>query len=112
MSSLLGVAGRELIIPTLVFVFGADIKIAGTVSITISLPTAAVGIARYATRGAYHSRADLGSLVAPMGLGSILGALLGGALVPYAPAGLLKIGLGAILVVSAVRIFRHANPRD
>ena len=29
-SSMLGVAGGELLIPSLVFIFGADIKIAGT----------------------------------------------------------------------------------
>lgn len=108
-SSLLGVAGGELIIPTLVFVFGADIKLAGTASVLISLPTVAIGILRYGTRGAYQSKADLFSLIVPMGFGSILGALLGGILVPHAPSGLLKIGLGVILVVSAVRIFRHVR---
>src|SRR5918994_7091825 len=43
-SSLLGVAGGEIIIPTLVFAFGAGIKTAGTASLLISLPTVAVGI--------------------------------------------------------------------
>jgi hypothetical protein len=38
-SSLLGVAGGEVIIPTLVFAYGADIKTAGTTSLLISLPT-------------------------------------------------------------------------
>ena len=47
-SSLLGVAGGEVIIPTLIFAYGADIKTAGTASLLISLPTVAVGIARYA----------------------------------------------------------------
>jgi uncharacterized protein len=42
-SSLLGVAGGELIIPTLVFAFGVGIKTAGTASLLISLPTVAVG---------------------------------------------------------------------
>lgn len=41
-----------------------------------------------------------------MGVGSVLGAFLGGFLVPYVPAGVLKVGLGVILIVSAVRIFR------
>src|SRR5215218_772724 len=43
-SSLLGVAGGELIIPTLVFAFGAGIKTAGTASLLISLPIVAVGV--------------------------------------------------------------------
>jgi uncharacterized protein len=36
-SSILGVAGGELLIPTMMFIFGADIKTAGTASIVISL---------------------------------------------------------------------------
>src|ERR671910_1079017 len=40
-SSVLGVAGGELIIPTLVFALGAGIKTAGTASLLISLPTVA-----------------------------------------------------------------------
>jgi len=58
-SSLLGVAGGELIIPTLVFGFGADIKTAGTASLLISLPTVAVGLVRYANRGAFAEREAL-----------------------------------------------------
>jgi uncharacterized membrane protein YfcA len=105
-SSLLGVAGGELIIPTLVFLFGADIKLAGTASVLVSLPTVLVGLGRYVRLGAFEERSDLGTLVLPMGVGSILGAFLGGILVPYVPAGALKIGLGVILIGSAVRIFR------
>lgn len=107
-SSLLGVAGGELIIPSLVFAFGVDIVLAGTCSVLISLPTVLVGIARYAGRGAYVRR-DLAVLVAPMGVGSIAGALAGGLLVPYLPTQALKLVLGAILIVSAVRIFHHAR---
>lgn len=46
-SSMLGVAGGELIIPTLVFAFGADIKTAGTASLLVSVPTVIVGLIRY-----------------------------------------------------------------
>ena len=35
-SSILGVAGGELLVPTMMFIFGADIKTAGTASIVIS----------------------------------------------------------------------------
>jgi len=106
-SSLLGVAGGELIIPTLVFAFGADIKTAGTASLLISLPTVCVGILRYASQGAYAERRALTQIVAPMGIGSVIGALIGGLLVGTIPAFLLKIGLGIILIISAVRTFRH-----
>jgi len=107
-SSLLGVAGGELIIPSLVFAFGADIVLAGTCSVLVSLPTVMVGIARYAGRRAY-ARRDLAVLVVPMGVGSIAGALLGGLLVPYLPTPALKLLLGAILIVSAIRIFHHTR---
>lgn len=109
-SSLLGVAGGELIIPTLVFAFGADIKFAGTASLLVSLPTVIVGIARYAGRGAYKSRSALTGTVAPMGVGSVIGALIGGALIGFIPAGALKTGLGVIVIASVLSIFRHAKP--
>ncbi len=108
-SSLLGVAGGEIIIPTLVFVFGLDIKLAGTASVMISLPTVAVGCLRYLRKGSYEDRGDIRSLVLPMGLGSIVGALAGGLLLPYTPAGAIKLGLGVILILSAIKIFRHSK---
>ena len=106
-SSLLGVAGGELIIPTLVFAFGAEIKTAGTASVLISLPTVCVGLLRYCSQGAYRARLALTQTVAPMGVGSIIGAVLGGLLVGTIPASLLKMGLGIILILSALRTFRH-----
>ena len=105
-SSLLGVAGGEVIIPTLVLAFGADIKTAGTMSLLISFPTVAVGIALYARHGRYEPTA-IAETVAPMGLGSILGAAIGGLLVGSVPATVLKVGLGIILIVSAWRTFRR-----
>jgi len=108
-SSLLGVAGGEVIIPTLVFVFGADIKTAGTASLLISLPTVLVGVVRYALAGAFVDRSVLKQTVVPMGAGSVVGAVAGGLLVGLFPAAALKIGLGVILIISAFRMFRHAR---
>ena len=105
-SSLLGVAGGELIIPTLVFAFGAGIKTAGTASLLISLPTVAVSVLRHRRLGSFADRADLTRTVAPMGVGSVVGAVVGGFLVGVVPAAALKLVLGIILIVSAVRIFR------
>lgn len=107
-SSLLGVAGGEVIIPTLVFAYGADIKTAGTASLLISLPTVAVGIARYARRRVYD-RSALAETVAPMGLGSVIGAVIGGLLAGSVPAAILKVGLGIVLLVSAWGTFRRPH---
>jgi uncharacterized protein len=104
-SSLLGVAGGELIIPTLVFAFGAGIKTAGTASLLISLPTVAVGVIRHRRLGSFANRSDLTQTVAPMGAGSVVGAVVGGFCVGLVPAAVLKLVLGVILIVSAVRIF-------
>src|SRR5215210_2485159 len=106
-SSLLGVAGGELIIPTLVFAFGAGIKTAGTASLLISLPTVVVGLVRYTSRGALRERQPLTETVAPMAIGSIVGAVVGGLLVGTIPPQLLKLALGIILLISAWRTFRH-----
>lgn len=108
-SSLLGVAGGELIIPTLVFAFGLDIATAGTASTLVSLPTVGIGLARYAATGAFRERGDLIGTVAPMGIGSVVGAVAGGLLLGVIPPAALKVGLGVILNVSALRMARHAR---
>jgi uncharacterized membrane protein YfcA len=46
-ASPLGVTGDEFLIPTLVLPFGADIKLAGSLSLAVSLSTMLVGLTRY-----------------------------------------------------------------
>lgn len=106
-SSLLGVAGGEVIIPTLILAYGLDVKTAGTASLFISLPTIVTGLFRYQRQGAFAERQALRKTVAPMGVGSVIGAALGGLLVGIVPAAWLKTGLGIILIISAYRIFGH-----
>lgn len=108
-SSLLGVAGGEIIIPTLVFAFGADIKSAGTASLLVSLPTVLVGVLKYNSRGAFAKREVFGQMVIPMGIGSVVGAVVGGLLVGAVSASALKVGLGIILNISAWRVFRSKH---
>jgi uncharacterized protein len=104
-SSLLGVAGGELIIPTLILIFGVEIKLAGTAALLISLPTMIVGIARHRRNGGFAEPADLRLTVVPMGIGSILGAVAGGVAVGLVSAAALKLILGFILIASAIKIF-------
>jgi len=110
-SSMLGVAGGELIIPTLIFAYGAEIKVAGSASLLISLPTVLMGVLHYLGQGAYQERRDLQETIAPMGAGSVVGAITGGVLVGIVPSAILKIGLGIILIWSASRIFASGPPR-
>lgn len=108
-SSLLGVAGGEVIIPTLIFAFGADIKTAGTASLLVSLPTVFVGLVNYASRGAFSDRSSLNNTVVPMGVGSVIGAFSGGLLVGLIPPPVLKFTLGIILNISAFRVFHKRH---
>lgn len=103
-SSLLGVAGGELILPSLIFVFGVDAKTAGSASLFISIPTMIMGLARYAVQGGIEQRSDLVETVLPMSLGSAIGATIGGLLVGLVPSVWLKILLGIILLGSAALI--------
>ena len=108
-SSLLGVAGGELIIPILIFLFGADIKTAGTASVIISIPIVVAGIARHILTGHFRSRSMLGFLVLPMSIGSIFGALIGGYAAAWVPSETLRVVLAVILLGSALKLWRKAD---
>ncbi len=108
-SSVLGVAGGELIIPTLIFAFGVDIKSAGTGSLIVSLPTVTIGLLRYLRAGAFADRQSVRVTIFLMGLGSVIGAIAGSLLVGIIPASLLKFILGFILILSALRVFAHTR---
>nr|ART89767.1 FIG00990961: hypothetical protein [uncultured bacterium] len=106
-AALLGVAGGELLIPTLVLLFGVEIKLAGSLSLAISLPTMLVGFARYSQDSSFAVlRANRG-FVLWMAVGSVLGAALGGLALGYVPAGVLLPALAAILLLSAVKTWTH-----
>lgn len=107
-ASLLGVAGGELLIPTLVLLFGADIKLAGSLSLAVSLPTMIVGFARYGRDRSFAVLGRNGAFVLAMAAGSVAGSFVGGQLLGLVPSGLLLPLLAAILLVSAVKVWRHA----
>ena len=110
-SSLLGVAGGELIILILIFLFGADIRTAGTASVLISTPVVLVGIVRHWLTGHYRSRTMLRFLVLPMSVGSVLGTIAGGYVAAWAPTDFLRIVLAGVLAVSAVKLLWNRDPR-
>jgi uncharacterized membrane protein YfcA len=111
-SSLLGVAGGEFIIPILMFVFGADIRTAGTASVLISIPVVLTGVARHWLTGHYRSQSLLVYLVLPMAIGSGVGAMLGGYLAAWTPTDALRLALAAILAISAIKLWRKQHDSD
>jgi uncharacterized membrane protein YfcA len=102
-SSVLGVAGGELLIPTLIFIFGADIRTAGSASILISLGIVLMGLWRYWRSSAIPSGRGIQRITFAMSAGSTLGATLGGLAVIHAPVGFLKLLLGTVLIFAAAK---------
>jgi uncharacterized protein len=108
-SSTLGVAGGEMIIPTLIFIFGVGVKTAGTASLIISLPTVLTGLVRYYHARALFDRTAFREIITPMGIGSIIGSIVGGLMLGLVSPSLLKIILGVVLIASAARMFSYSK---
>jgi uncharacterized membrane protein YfcA len=106
-AALLGVAGGELLIPTLVLLFGVDIKLAGSLSLAVSLPTVLVGFARYSRDRSFVVLAENRRFVLVMAAGSIVGSFIGGRLLGLVPNTILLPLLAVILVLSAVKVWKH-----
>jgi uncharacterized membrane protein YfcA len=106
-ASILGVAGGELLIPTLVMLFGADIKLAGSLSLAVSLPTMLAGFLRYSRDGSFAVLGRNRRFVLVMAAGSIAGTFIGGVLLGIVPDAVLLPVLAAILLVSAAKVWGH-----
>ena len=107
-ASLLGVAGGELLIPTLILLFGADVKLAGSLSLAVSLPTMLVGFARYSRDRSFTVLGENLPFVLTMAAGSIAGTFIGGLLLGVVPGAILLPLLAVILLVSATKVWRHS----
>jgi uncharacterized membrane protein YfcA len=103
-SSMLGVAGGELIIPTIMLLFALDIKLAGSLSLAVSIPTIIMGIVKYQRQGKLSGLPA--SFIVWMSVGSIVGALIGSYLLGHVRVSLLQVLLGFILLISAVKLWR------
>ena len=100
-------AGGELLIPTLVLLYGVDVKLAGSLSLAISLPTMIAGFSRYARDRSLSVLARNRGFVLLMAAGSLAGAFIGGRLLGVVPESVLLPVLSAILLLSAAKMWRH-----
>ena len=106
-AALMGVAGGELLIPTIVLLFAVDIKTAGSLSLAVALPTMLVAFARYSQDNSFRVlRAHRGFVLA-MSAGSIVGTLVGGLLLGVVPDTALIPLLVTLLLASAAKVWRH-----
>lgn len=102
-ASVLGVAGGELLIPTIILLFGVDVKLAGSVSLAVSFPTMLTGFARYSQDQSFKVLTrDRGFMITMAG-GSLVGALIGGKILGAVPSNILLPFLALILIISAVK---------
>jgi uncharacterized protein len=106
-ASLLGVSGGEFLIPTLVLLFGADIKLAGSLSLAVSLLTMLVGFARYSRDDSFSVLRRNRVFLLVMAGCSIVGTFVGGRLLGLVPSHILLPVLAALLLISAVKVWRH-----
>jgi len=106
-AALMGVAGGELLIPTIVLLFAVNIKTAGSLSLAVSLPTMLVAFARYSRDNSFTVLAANNRFVIAMAAGSIAGTLIGGLLLGVVPETVLIPLLVALLLASSIKVWRH-----
>ncbi|WP_425565082.1 TSUP family transporter [Saccharopolyspora taberi] len=109
-AAIMGVAGGELLIPTIVLLYDVDIKTAGSLSLLVSLPTMLVAFARYSRDNSFSVLRHNLRFATVMVTGSITGALLGGLLLGVIPDLVLIPTLAAVLLISAIKLARHNRP--
>jgi len=104
-SSLLGVAGGELLIPTFMLLFGVEIKTAGSLALAVSFPTLIVGILKYRADRKTEVVGRRRAFVLFMAAGSVIGAYCGSRLLGLVSSEFLSVFLGILLFVAAIKIF-------
>lgn len=109
-SGVLGVAGGEMRIPALLYLFAVPIREAGTLSLAVSVPTVAAGAVTDRRLGHIPNAVLLVAIL--MGIGSIVGVLMGAAVLPYVDRDAIKGLLGLILLLATVRLTAGVEPTE
>jgi uncharacterized protein len=94
-------------IPTLILLFGVEVKLAGSLSLAVSLPTMLVGFARYSRDSTFAVLLRNRAFVIVMAAGSIAGSFVGALLLGVVPSFVLLPALAVILLISAVKVWPH-----
>jgi len=107
-SALLGVAGGELLVPLITVLFAVGVKLAGSLSLVVSLPTMLLAFGKYAQGAAALALLrQPAHFVVTMAAGSVAGSVTGGLLLSVVPTGLIVPLVIALLLISAVKVWRH-----
>lgn len=108
-AAVIGVAGGELLIPTITVLYGVDVKLAGSLSLLVSLPTMLVAFLRYSKDQAFGVLREIPGFILAMAAGSITGTVAGGLLVSVIPAAVIAPLVTVLLVASAMKVWRHSQ---
>lgn len=98
-----GVAGGEFQIPILTFLFGLSIKIAGTASQLVSIPTIIVALLKHRSLGFLNKKAIRTAIV--MGIPSVLGVLASLPILAISNEQIVELAFAGILLYTIVRLF-------
>lgn len=108
-AALMGIAGGELLIPTIVLLYAVDLKLAGSLSLAVSLPTMLVAFARYSRDDTFVVLRQQRRFFLAMAAGSVTGTIAGGLMLGVVPVGVLLPLLVGLLLASAVKVWRHSD---
>jgi uncharacterized membrane protein YfcA len=92
-----------------VLLFGVEIKLAGSLSLAVSLPTMIVGFTRYSREKSFAVLTRHRGFMLSMAAGSIAGALAGGLLLGVVPSKVLVPLLAIVLILSSAKIWRTSH---
>ena len=106
-AAVMGVAGGELLIPTIVLLFAVDIRLAGSLSLAVSLPTMLVAFARYSRDGSFTVLGANRRFVVLMATGSVVGTTVGGLAAGAVSNDVLVPLLCALLLASSWKVWSH-----
>lgn len=106
-AAIMGVAGGELLIPTIVLLYSVDTKLAGSLSLLVSLPTMLVAFFRYSRDQAFTVLGQHPGFIVAMAAGSIVGTFLGAFLLGVVSEAVLVPLIVVLLLASAFKVWRH-----
>lgn len=108
-AAVMGVAGGELLIPTITVLFGIDVKLAGSLALLVSLPTMLVAFLRYSRTQAFSILGEVPGFVIAMAAGSIVGTVAGGLLAGAVSGAVIGPLVVLLLLTSAWKVWQHSS---
>ncbi|MFN3813166.1 MAG: TSUP family transporter [Aquificaceae bacterium] len=112
-AGIMGVAGGELLIPTIILLYSLNIKLAGSLSLMVSIPTMVFAFARYSRDRSFSVLKENLFLLLFMVLGSFLGSFVGGhLLLGRLSEGLILNLLIIVLLLSSYKVWQGVSKRS